>query len=109
MDEEVLVVYSSSDEEADYVVDLTKSSDSKCESESDFEICESKIPKYSLSLSLSLSPLSLSGVCVCVCVCVFYSYSVLFVLEGAEARQVKLKRPLIDSLRKQFSGIVVGL
>jgi len=26
MDEEVLVVYSSSDEEADYVVDLTKSS-----------------------------------------------------------------------------------
>jgi len=45
MDEEVLVVYSSSDEEADYVVDLTKSSDSECESESDFEICESKIPK----------------------------------------------------------------
>ena len=37
----MLVVYSSSDEEADYVVDLTKSSDSECESESDFEICES--------------------------------------------------------------------
>ena len=46
MDEEVLVVCSSSsDEEADYVIDLTKSSDSECESESDFEICESKIPK----------------------------------------------------------------
>ena len=39
----MLIVCSSSDEEADYVVDLTKSSDSECES--DFEICESKIPK----------------------------------------------------------------
>ena len=68
----MLVVYSSSDEEADYVVDLTKSSDSKCESESDFEICESKIPKYSLSLSLSLCLFFSLWCVVCVCVCVCF-------------------------------------
>ena len=46
MAEEVLVVCSSSsDEEADDVVDLTKSSDSECMSEYDFEIREGKKPK----------------------------------------------------------------
>ena len=46
MAEELLVVCSSSsNEEADDVVDLTKSSDSECESEYDFEICEGKKPK----------------------------------------------------------------
>ena len=61
MAEEVLVVCSSSsDEEVDDVVDLTKSSDSECESECDFENYEGKKPKFS--------------VCVCVRECVLFLF-----------------------------------
>ena len=60
--------------EADDVVDLTKSSGSKCESECDFEIHEGK--------EAQVSTFSL---CVCVCVCVCVVPIVLFVLQGAKA------------------------